>query len=60
MPMSASTAIFSAADGAGGYLIWIENATGDLTMRNASGPGEVFAFLGVDTPLDPSPGGAVS
>ncbi len=53
-------AIATAADGAGGYLIWLENATGDLTMCNASGKGEVFAFLGVDMPLNPPPGGAVS
>jgi hypothetical protein len=53
-------AIATAADGAGGYLVWIENATGDLTMCNASGKGEVFAFLGVDMPLNPPPGGAVS
>jgi hypothetical protein len=53
-------AIATIADGAAGYLVWIEDEAGDLSMCSASGKGEVFAFLGVDMPLNPPSGGAVS
>ena len=54
------TAIATVAVGGAGYLVWFESESGDLTMCNASGKGEVFAFLGVDMPLNPPPDGAVS
>ncbi len=47
-------------DGLAGYLVWLESDSGDLTMCNASGKGEVFAFFGVDTPINQPPAGAVS
>ena len=48
------------ADGEHGYLIWLQAENGDITMCNANGRGEVFAFQDVDMPINHPDAGEMS